>query len=109
MYGAAHWWGFLMGSVVMWAQAPQPTSPSGAEAIPRLTSCVQPPPLVGWEDYDGPFAKVVGTFGRKLERKAVHPPRYKPGAKSCSLEPGAKFLLFLHDSSDPVSVLSAGF
>jgi hypothetical protein len=70
---------------------------------------VQPPPLAGWQDYDGPLAKVVGSFGRKLERKAVHPPRYKPGVKLCSLEPGAKFLLFLHDSVDPISFLAAGF
>ena len=72
-------------------------------------SCVQPPPLVSWEDYNGPFAKVVGTFGRKLERRAVHPPRYKPGVVLCSLEPVDKFLLFLSDSGDPISVLSAGF
>ncbi|MBZ5673765.1 MAG: hypothetical protein LAP61_05915 [Acidobacteriia bacterium] len=92
----------------MWGQAAQPASPTEDGAKP-LTSCVQPPPLVSWEDYDGPFAKVVGTFGRKLERKAVHPPRYKPGAVLCSLEPGAKFLLFLHDSGDPISVFAAGF
>jgi hypothetical protein len=60
------------------------------------------------DDYNGPFAKTVGTFGRKLERKAVHPPHYKPGVVLCSLEPAAKFRLFLHDSIDPVSVLSAG-
>ena len=27
----------------------------------------------------------------------------------CSLEPGAKFVLFVHDSTDPISVLAAGF
>ena len=74
-----------------------------------VTSCVQPPPLVGWQDYNGPLAKVVGAFGRKLERKAVHPPHYRPGVKLCSLEPGAKFVLFLQDSIDPISVLAAGF
>ena len=87
-----------------------PTTPAGEQAVATPpTSCVQPPPLVSWEDYDGPLAKVVGTFGRKLERKSVHPPRYKPGVKLCSLEPGTKFLLFLHDSADPVSFLAAGF
>jgi hypothetical protein len=50
-----------------------------------------------------------GAFGRKLERKAVHPPQYRLGVMLCSLEPAAKFLLFLHDSADPVSVLAAGF
>lgn len=72
-------------------------------------SCVQPPPLVGWQDYNGPFEKLVGTLGRNLERKTAHPPQYKPGVKLCSLEPGAKFVLFLHDSIDPVAVLAAGF
>jgi hypothetical protein len=100
----------LSGGVVVWAQAAQPTSPAGDEAAAQtLTSCVQPPPLVGWQDYDGPLAKLVGTFGRKLERKAVPPPRYKRGVMLCSLQPGAKFLLFLHDSTDPISVLAAGF
>jgi hypothetical protein len=92
------------------AQVAQRASPAGEEAQAKpVTQCVQPPPLVGWRDYNGPFEKVVGTFGRKLERKTVHPPRYKPGVMLCSLEPGAKFLLFLQDSIDPVSVLAAGF
>jgi hypothetical protein len=100
----------LSGGVVVFAQDVPPASVAGEKIEARpATSCIQPPPLVGWEDYVGPFEKVVGTFGRKLERKAVHPPRYKPGVMLCSLEPGAKFLLFLHDSADPVSVLAAGF
>jgi len=91
---------FLSGSLVAWAQA--------AQEKPAI-SCIQPPPLVGWQDYNGPLAKTVGAFARKLERKAVQPPHYKPGVKLCSLEPGAKFVLFMHDSSDPISVLAAGF
>jgi hypothetical protein len=71
--------------------------------------CLQPPPLVSWEQYQGPFKKVVGTVGRALERKAVHPPRYKPGAILCSLEPKDKFILFVQDSFDPISILTAGF
>ena len=98
----------LLTGTMVWAQADPAASPTGDEEKPS-TSCVQPPPLVSWEDYDGPFAKVVGTFGRKLERKAVHPPRYKPGAVFCSLEPGAKFILFAHDSADPISAFAAAF
>lgn len=98
------------GCLVSYGQQQLPPVPAGEEtaANPALL-CVQPAPLVNWDDYNGPFAKVVGTFARKLERKAVHPPRYKPGVKLCSLEPAAKFVLFLHDSSDPISILSAGF
>jgi len=42
-----------------------------------------------WNTLAGPLKKLVGTFGRKLERKTVHPPHYKPGVMLCSLEPGA--------------------
>jgi hypothetical protein len=28
--------------------------------------CLQPPPLLSWQDYQGPFQKVVGAFARKL-------------------------------------------
>jgi hypothetical protein len=71
--------------------------------------CVQPPPLVGWQDYQGPFAKVVGVFGRKLERKEVHPPHYKPGEKLCTLDVKDKFVLFAGDTIDPATFLSAAF
>src|ERR1035437_679687 len=42
--------------------------------------CVQPAPMVRIEDYNGPLKKVVGTFARPLERKAVQPSQYKPDA-----------------------------
>ncbi len=71
--------------------------------------CVQPPPMVRIEDYDGPLKKVVGTFARPLERKSVHPPHYKTGAKLCVLTVKDKFVLFVQDSFDPVTFLSAGF
>ena len=70
--------------------------------------CVQPAPMVRLEDYNGPLNKVVGTFARRLERKAVHPPHYKPGAKLCTLKLKDKFLLFVEDSFDPVTFLSSG-
>ena len=70
---------------------------------------MQPPPMVRWQDYKGPFAKVVGTFGRKLERKSTHDPHYKPGALLCSLDANDKFLLFVDDTIDPVTFLGAGF
>jgi hypothetical protein len=72
-------------------------------------ACLEPPPMVGLDDYKGPFAKLVGTFGHKLEQKAAHPPDYKPGTKLCSLPVKGKFLLFIHDTFEPVSMLSSGF
>lgn len=67
--------------------------------------------MVGWQDYEGPLAKVVGVFGRKLERKEVStgPARYKPGTTICTLELKGKFLLFVDDTIDPVTFLSAAF
>ena len=73
------------------------------------TPCLEPPPLLSWEDYHGPFQKVVGAFARKLELKSVHPPRYKPGTVLCSLEAKDKFILFVRDTFDPISFLGAAF
>ncbi len=71
--------------------------------------CVEPPPLVRLQDYDGPLKKIVGTFARKLERKSVHRPHYKPSAMLCSLETKDKFVLFVRDTFDPVTFLVSGF
>lgn len=83
--------------------------------MPELTvqnpnaPCVQPPPVVGWEDYHGPLQKVVGAVGRRLDRKSVHAPHYKPGAILCSLTLEGKFLLFADDMYDPITYLSVSF
>jgi hypothetical protein len=71
--------------------------------------CVQPPPMVSWQDYQGPLEKAVGVFARRLERKSVHPPHYKPGVFLCSLSLQEKFILFAEDTFDPVTFLSTGF
>jgi hypothetical protein len=31
------------------------------------TPCLEPAPLLRWQDYHGPFQKVVGAFAQKLE------------------------------------------
>ena len=71
--------------------------------------CFQPPPLPGLDDYNGPLQKTVGLFARALERKSAVPVHYKPGMMLCSLEVKDKFRLFIDDSLDPVTFLSAGF
>ena len=70
--------------------------------------CLEPPPLPGLVDYEGPMRKTVGVFARALERKSVREPHYKADAMLCSLDLGDKFLLFVDDSLDPVMFLSAG-
>jgi hypothetical protein len=86
----------------------------GAEPVQKQTpqgptTCLQPLPPVSWEDYEGPFAKVVGLFGRRLERNEVSPRSYKPGVELCTLEVKDKFILFLDNTVDPVTFLSAAF
>lgn len=71
--------------------------------------CLEPPPLLSWEDYHGPLQKVVGAFARKLELRSVHPPRYKRGTVLCSLEVKDKFILFVRDTFDPISFFEAAF
>ena len=98
----------LASTTLVWAQQ-QPSSLTEETEENLTASCLEPPPLLRWQDYHGPFERVVGVFGRKLERTTVHPPHYKPGAVLCSLEARGKFSLFVHDTLDPVSFLSAGF
>jgi len=104
------------GTTVVWAQDTPPNPPP--EAPPDLPGqvvlntagkCVQPPPMVRLQDYDGPLHKVIGTFTRKLDRQSVRDPHYKPGLVLCSLEIKDKFFLFLGDSVDPETFLAAGF
>ena len=91
-------------------QQPAATVPLPGETKKNATApCLEPPPLVRLEDYEGPLKKTVGIFARKLERKSVKPPHYKTGAILCSLELKDKFVLFVMDSIDPVSFLNAGF
>ena len=94
------------------APAQQPlTVPPGIEEQTRKNAaspCLEPPPLVSLDEYQGPFQKAVGAIARALERKSATPSRYK-GTLLCSLEPKDKFNLFLHDAFDPLSFLSAGF
>ena len=88
-------------------ESPLPTQEQGQQN--PQTPCLQPAPMVRWQDYQGPFEKVVGAFGRRLDRASVHPPHYKPGVLLCSLTTMGKFTLFVQDSIDPVAFLGAAF
>jgi hypothetical protein len=92
-------------------QIPAPLSQEETVKNPAAP-CLEPPPLLRWQDYDGPFAKVVGSWSKKLERKTAHPPHpphFKPADMLCSLEPRDKFRLFVSDTLDPFSFVSSGF
>jgi hypothetical protein len=80
-----------------------------AEVNPRAP-CLEPPPMVRWQDYDGKFKKSVGVLARKLERKSVPVPRrYEARKLLCTLEPKDKFLLFFRNTVDPGTVFTAAF
>ncbi len=96
---------------VILAAQEKPPVPMAQEEVEKNPSapCLQPPPVLQLEDYEGPFAKTVASFARKLEIKTVHEPHFKAGVLLCSLEPKAKFKLFVMDSIDPGSFLVSGF
>jgi len=103
----------------LWSQDLASPAQEQSQSLPDLrehavrnpaAGCLEPPPLPGLDDYNGPLQKTVGVFARALERKsAVHQAHYKPGTMLCSLGPKDKFWLFVDDSLDPVTFLSAGF
>jgi hypothetical protein len=111
--------GILLATVTVRAQQPQPAEPAKPPAIEEVQTvrnpgepCIQPPPAVRWQDYMGPFHKVMGIFAQKIDRESVHPPHapsYRPNAVLCSLETKDKFILFVRESVDPVTFLDAGF
>lgn len=79
-----------------------------AQVNPRAP-CIQPPPMVTWQEYRGPFQKTVGIFARRLERKSVGTVHYKPGALMCTLTPKDEARLLAWDAADPVTFMSVGF
>lgn len=92
--------------------APQPASEINfsqqeeAEVNPTAP-CLEPPPIVRWENYEGKFKKSVGLFARKLERKSVPRLHYK-GTVLCTLIARDKFRLFVRNTSDPASFFGVG-
>lgn len=96
-------------------ESPPPDTPaqhvSSRNGAPSSVAapCVQLQPTVTLQDYNGPLKKTIGLFARPLERKSVHPPRFKPGVALCSLVVKDKFFLFVRDSTDPVTFLASAF
>ena len=82
---------------------------SSEYAAPLNAPCLEPPPFVRWDDYQGPFRNMVVAFTGKLELRSAHPPHYKAGTVLCSLPVKDKFMLFVRDTYDPFSLLSNAF
>ena len=111
---------FLVLGVVAHAQQPDPasvdrgTTPAvtpTAEQAEKVTGpgCLQPTPLVKLSDYEGPFAKTIGLFARRIENTSVPVPPYQPGTVLCSLSPSGKFRFWIRDSMDPLAIAGALF
>jgi hypothetical protein len=90
-------------------EPPAPVDLPGQVVANPAGQCVEPEPMIRWEDYDGPMHTVIAAFTRKLDRLSVQVPHYKPGLALCSLEIKDKLILFARDSVDPVTFLTAGF
>jgi hypothetical protein len=75
----------------------------------QMVACLEPPPFVRWDDYQGPLHKVVGVVAGNLELKPVHRPDYKTGTVLCSLKVKDKFMQFVRGTFDPITLLSTAF
>jgi len=109
------------------AQAPRPTATSTdgatAPALPPTktdpmiasaltagpSTCIEPEPVFGIEDYNGPFQKLVVHIAGKPDIKTVHTPHSKAGSVLCSLHASEKFKLFVADTFEPVTFGVAAF
>lgn len=92
--------------------APSAPAPSGQGMQPGAPApCIKPEPMVRWEDYQGPMQKVVGVFGRRLDRRSTYAParHYKAGAVLCVLTFHDKFMLALRDMYDPVTFIGVAY
>lgn len=117
----AAWGSTVWGQETPTAPEPPPQETQPALAVPfqpaqevqpgTSAPCIKPVPMVRWEDYQGPFQKVVGVFGQRLDRRSTYAPakHYKPGAVLCVLTLHDKFILSLHDMVDPVTFLGVAF
>ena len=97
------------------ATFPLPPVPEDVNTLPPLplrippTKCIQPAPIARWQDYQGPQAKIVAIFGRRLQRQSVRPLHYEPGVPLCTFSVKDKFHLFVWNTVDPLTFLEAGF
>lgn len=92
-------------------EAPKPTAIPDVTQVNPTVGCVQPAPLLRWQDYQGPFAKLVVAVDRKVERKSVtpHQAHFKAGVLLCTFTLKSKVRLAGEDMIDPFTVLNMAF
>ena len=70
--------------------------------------CIEPQPVIRWEDYHGPLQNVE-SLARKLDPDSDRQRAYKPDKALCSLEVKDRFVAFAQNTLDPIALISAGF
>jgi hypothetical protein len=107
-------WLVLVGQTTLAQTTPSPPDGNGpkssASTAPatNVAPCANPAPLFEVEDYSGPLNKTVAYFARKVEIKTVRAPR-PTSVRLCALNPREKFVLFLHNTLEPVVFVSSAF
>lgn len=85
----------VAGAAAAWGQELPPTRPPAAASSPLQAPiaagvvvrkngpqpCIQPAPLVRWQDYQGPFQKTVGAFGRQIGAAIGGPAALQNGSR----------------------------
>lgn len=89
------------------------TRPANSDRPPpiqqKVSPCAQPAQVFDVHDYNGPLNRLVARITNKLEIKTAHSPRLNQQVHLCALTARQKFMLFVHDSFEPVNFLDAGW
>jgi hypothetical protein len=75
----------------------------------KVSPCAQPAQVFDIHNYNGPLNRLVARITNQLEIKTVHPPHGNQQGHLCALTARQKFILFVHDSFEPVNFLDAGW
>jgi hypothetical protein len=73
-----------------------------------VKACIEPQPVLRWEDYQGPMQNIE-NLARKFDRQSDHKPAYKQGTVLCSREVKDRFVSFIENTIDPITLISTGF
>jgi len=90
----------------------QPANTVGAAAPESVfhtrKTCTEPNSVIRWEDYEGPL-RSVENMAQKLDRSSARERIYKDDTVLCARPAKERFLSFMEDTADPLSIISAAF
>ena len=85
------------------------TTQAATTAGTETSACVLPAQILSHSDYDGRFRKAAAFLTHKIEVKTVHKPYPGKGPPICGLGARAKAVTFVRESSEPLTLVTAGF